>query len=265
MTANAPIFELQGAGYRQDDAVILQDIHWSLVPGQHWAVLGPNGSGKTTLLRVACGYQWHTAGTVLRQGRELIDLAEFRARTGWVASTLFSQLRPAEKAVETVVSGRLGQLGLRGVGQRRPVPDDFDAARALMGAMGCLGLQDKPLGVLSQGERQQVLVARARMADPWLLVLDEPCAGMDPGARERFLAWLQSLITSPTTPAVLLVTHHVEEITSGFENTLVMAEGRVAAAGATAEVLTPDLLGDVYAAPIRRIERSGGRLWPIWG
>ncbi|QDU87697.1 putative ABC transporter ATP-binding protein YlmA [Pirellulimonas nuda] len=265
MIDDVPIFELRGAGYQQDDALILQDIHWSLTPGQHWAVLGPNGSGKTTLLRVACGYQWHTSGTVLRQGRELIDLAEFRSRTGWVASTLFSQLRPAEKAVETVTSGRIGQLGLRGVGQRRPTAGDFEAARALMRAMGCQGLEEKPLGVLSQGERQQVLVARARMADPWLLVLDEPCAGMDPGARERFLAWLRSLIASPQTPAVLLVTHHVEEITPGFENTLVMAEGRVAAAGPTADVLTPELLGRVYATPIKRIERSGGRLWPIWG
>jgi iron complex transport system ATP-binding protein len=118
--------------------------------------------------------------------------------------------------------------------------------------------------VLSQGERQQVLIARARMAKPLLLVLDEPCAGMDPGVRERFLAWLNEQLHQPETPTVVLVTHHIEEIVPGFQNTLVLSSGRVHSAGRTEAVVTKDTIESVYGTRISRIERSGGRLWPIW-
>jgi iron complex transport system ATP-binding protein len=167
--------------------------------------------------------------------------------------------------LETVVTGRLAQIGLKRFPFGGPTASDFADAAAELAALGCASLAEKRFGVLSQGERQQVLVARARMAGPLLLVLDEPCAGMDPGVRERFLAWLNERVTAPQSPAVVLVTHHVEEIVPGIQNTLILRSGRVHRAGPTNEVVTRATIEEVYKTQLARIEHSGGRLWPIWG
>jgi iron complex transport system ATP-binding protein len=259
-----PLIELDHVGYAQPRAEILRDVSWQLHPGERWAVLGPNGSGKTTLLRIACGYVWPTSGAVRRLGEELVDLGQLRRSIGWVTSDLAAQIPPEEPALATVVSGRLAQVGLRWLEGARPERADFLDARRLLAQMNCQSLIEKPFRVLSQGERQQVLIARARMVDPLLIVLDEPCAGMDPGVRERFLAWLDDVASAPSSPAMILVTHHVEEIMPAFEQTLVMRQGAIAAAGLTSEVLTPQLMAEVYGLSVDRLERAGGRLWPIW-
>ncbi len=192
-----PLICCQSVGYHQQGTDILADINWQLEAGQHWAVLGPNGSGKTTLLRIACGYLWPTSGRVLRLGRELIDLSELRRSIGWISSDLAARVPARDTGLETVVSGRYAQIGLKRFEVGGPSEADFaDAARELA-LLDCSQLADKHFGVLSQGERQQVLMARARMARPMLLVLDEPCAGMDPGVRERFLAWLDARRAPP--------------------------------------------------------------------
>jgi iron complex transport system ATP-binding protein len=260
----APVIELCGVGYSQQQTQILSDIKWSLRAGEHWAVLGPNGSGKTTLLKIACGYLWPSAGSVLRLGQELVDLRELRRHIGWITSDLGVQIPAEDTALETVVTGRLGQWGLKQFIGFEPTEQDFVDARAMLVALRCESLIDKPFGVLSQGERQQVLIARARMSDPLLMVLDEPCAGMDPGVRERFLAWLNQSITSPGSPAVVLVTHHVEEIMPGVENTLMLMNGRVHAAGATQEIVTQQSIEQVYGLKLHSLEMYAGRLWPIW-
>jgi iron complex transport system ATP-binding protein len=240
------------------------DVSWRLAAGDRWAVLGPNGSGKSTLLRIACGYIWPTSGVVRRLGEELIDLRELRRSIGWVSSELPAQIPPRERAVETVVSGKYAQLGLKALGDLRPTKADFAAARQLLEQMGCGDLAEKPFGVLSQGERQQALVARARMVDPLLIVLDEPCAGMDPGVRERFLSWLDNEAAAGQRAALVFVTHHVEEIMPRFDQTLMMDSGRIVAAGATCEVVTAQRLAQAYRVEVERIEQSSGRLWPIW-
>lgn len=255
----------QRVGYRQRGVEILADIDWQIERGQHWAVLGPNGCGKTTLLRIACGYIWPTSGRVLRLEKELLDLGELRRSIGWISSDLAARIPADDTGLETVVTGRLAQVGLRRLPHFGPTDADFADAVAELVHLGCEALADKPFGVLSQGERQQVLVARARMAGPLLLVLDEPCAGMDPGVRERFLAWLDERVTAPDSPAVVLVTHHVEEIVAGIERTLVLRAGRVHRAGPTREVVTRATIDEVYDTQISRLEGSGGRLWPIWG
>ena len=244
--------------------VILRDVSWRLDRGKHWAVLGPNGSGKTTLLRIACGYLWPTSGVVRRCGAELIDLSELRRSIGWVATEMAANIPPRERAIETVVSGKFAQVGLKRLGELQPADADFETARGLLHEMHCDELRDKPFRVLSQGERQQVLVARARMVDPLLIVLDEPCAGMDPGVRERFLAWLNSLAMAANSCAMILVTHHVEEIMPVFESTLVMQAGRLVAAGQTAKIVTAKLLEDVYGVRVEQLPSAGNRLWPIW-
>jgi iron complex transport system ATP-binding protein len=292
------IIACERIGYRQQGGDILADIDWRIERGQHWAVLGPNGSGKTTLLRIVCGYLWPTSGRVLRLGQELLDLSELRRSIGWISSGMIAEIPPGDTGLETVVSGRLSQIGLKRFPSYGPTGADFTDAAEELARLGCQSLAEKPFGVLSQGERQQVLIARARMARPLLLVLDEPCAGMDPGVRERFLAWLNERIKNdearmPSTraqaegtnderkirtpdirhssfdighsiPTTVLVTHHVEEIVPSIRNTLVLSRGRVYAAGSTCDVLVRETIEAVYKTRLARIERCGGRLWPIW-
>ncbi len=255
----------QSVGYCQQGIDILAEIDWRIERGRHWAVLGPNGSGKTTLLKIACGYLWPTSGRVLRLGEELLDLSVLRRSIGWISSSMIADIPLTDTALETVVSGRLGQIGLKRFPKFGPSDADFEDAAEELVRLQCDSLTDKAFGVLSQGERQQVLIARARMAKPLLMVLDEPCAGMDPGVRERFLAWLHERLMHPETPAVVLVTHHIEEIVPGIQNTLVLSDGRVRAAGRTQDVVTRENIEAVYKTRLSRIVTSGGRLWPIWG
>jgi iron complex transport system ATP-binding protein len=259
------LISFEDVGYHQQGADILTDINWQIDRGQHWAVLGPNGSGKTTLLRIGCGYLWPTSGRVLRLGEELMDLGELRRSIGWISSGMIAEIPRWDTGLETVVSGRFAQIGLKRLPGMEPTPGDFADASDELARLNCESLADKPFGVLSQGERQQVLIARARMAKPLLLVLDEPCAGMDPGVRERFLAWLDDRLGQPDTPTVVLVTHHIEEIVAGFANTLVLSGGRVHSSGPTDRVVTRETIESVYGTRLSRMEAVGGRRWPLWG
>jgi iron complex transport system ATP-binding protein len=176
-----------------------------------------------------------------------------------------AEIPPGDTGLETVVTGRFAQVGLKRFPNYGPQKADFADAAAELERIGCSSLAEKRFGILSQGERQQVLIARARMARPLLMVLDEPCAGMDPGVRERFLTWLHERVVSPDTPAVIMVTHHVEEIVAGISNTLILRDGRIHSAGPTPAVVTREVIEAVYQTRLARIEQSGGRLWPIWG
>lgn len=255
----------EGIGYRQQGVDILADIDWRIGSGQHWAVLGPNGSGKTTLLRIVSGYLWPTSGRVLRLGRYLIDLGELRKSIGWISSGMIADIPAHDTGLETVVTGRFAQIGLKHLPSFGPNEADFAEAAAELSRLGCESLTEKPFGILSQGERQQVLIARARMAKPLLLVLDEPCAGMDPGVRERFLGWLNHRLGDTDGPTTILVTHHIEEVVPAIQNTLILSTGRIHSLGPTCDVITRDTIETVYRTRVARIERCGGRLWPIWG
>jgi iron complex transport system ATP-binding protein len=255
----------ESVGYRQQGVDILADINWRLESGQHWAVLGPNGSGKTTLLRIVCGYLWPTSGRVLRLGQELVDLSELRRSIGWISSGMIADIPPTDTGLETVVTGRLAQIGLKRFPISGPTERDFSDAAAQLAQLGCESLAEKPFSILSQGERQQVLIARARMARPMLLVLDEPCAGMDPGVRERFLGWLDERVAGTDGPSVVLVTHHIEEIVPGIQNTLVLSAGRIHSVGPTLNVVSRETIEAVYRTKLARIERIAGRFWPLWG
>lgn len=262
---SAPLIEIESVDYSQRGVEILRDVSWQLNADDHWAILGPNGSGKTTMLKIACGYEWPMEGRVLRRGVEYQDLREWRKRVGWISYDLVSKVPAKDRAIETVVTGRTAQVGLRYLPTFRPTEAEFDEARQRLVDINCKPLIDKPFGVLSQGERQQVLFARAQMANPLILVLDEPCAGMDPGVRERFLAWLDERLSQTNGPTTLLVTHHVEEIMPSITHTLLMREGRIDGQGPTREVVTQATIESAYKTKLAELREVAGRRWPIWG
>ncbi|HEX9879874.1 MAG TPA: ATP-binding cassette domain-containing protein, partial [Candidatus Binatia bacterium] len=181
-----PALDIRNASYWVNGKKILVSINWTVQHGEHWAVLGPNGSGKTTLLRMACGYLWPNAGgEILRNGRRLINLRDLRKSMGWVTSTLTTLIPVREKVLRTVVSGKFAQIGLLEGPWGTPTRRDYSLAEAFLDQLACSYLADQEFGTLSQGEQQKALIARALMTEPYLIFLDEPCAGMDPGAREN--------------------------------------------------------------------------------
>lgn len=257
--ANLPVLELSGLTVRRGDNHLLRDVAWRVGPREHWVVLGPNGCGKTSLLKVLTGYMAPTEGEIAVLGRRYgrADWRELRLRIGIVTSALQAQIPPAEVALDTVISGRYAQLDL----WVKTTKSDRVAARRALREVGLAALEDRPWLYLSQGERQRVLIARALVARPRLLILDEPCAGLDPVARSRFLRVVERLARRRNGPALILVTHHVEEITPAFSHVLLMRAGRVKAAGPRDAVLTSGGLSTAFGARlILRRGRNGLRL-----
>jgi len=257
-----PALELRNVSYVADGKRILHSIIWAVQPREHWAVLGPNGCGKTTLLKLACGYIWPNAGgEIYRNGKALANLRELRKSIGWVTATLAAQIPEREMVLRTVVSGKFAQLGyIEGFGgeaNRR----DYRMAQRFLEEMRCGHLSHQEFGTLSQGEQQKVLIARARMTRPYLILLDEPCAGMDPGARENFLATLDALGKQKNIPALIFVTHHIEEILPLFKKTLVLRDGRVLHAGETDHILKRGILKELYDVSFTLVKKKG-RYWP---
>ncbi|MEX0867985.1 MAG: ATP-binding cassette domain-containing protein, partial [Pirellulales bacterium] len=253
------VLEMRGCSHRAGGVRILDDASWQVRRGEHWAVLGPNGAGKTTLLRIASGYLWpNDGGSVIRAGEEHPDLRELRRSIGWVTSSLVRRIPEQEAVLDTVVSGKFAQLGLFHMEWDPPQPDDYEVARRYLAELAATDLIGKLFGQLSQGEQQKVLLARARMALPLLIILDEPCAGLDPGARELFLHSIEQLAQLEHCPSLVLVTHHIEEIMPAFTHTLVLNDAKVIAAGPTSELVNPRLMEQLYGAPVAKLERHGG-------
>jgi len=260
-----PLLKFSNVSYRVGELKILDRVDWCVKPGQHWAVLGPNGSGKTTLLRIACGYLWpNDGGEVQRIGKTHLDLRHLRRSIGWLSSTINARIGPKETVLETVLSGIQAQIGWRPIVGEHLTDEDIQRAQHYLEQMGQIDLQNQRFAVLSQGEQQSVLLARARMAQPLIIVLDEPCAGLDPGMREQFLATMADVIAAPNAPSLILVTHHLEEIIPGIEQTLVMNSGRVEAVGKTSEVIDEQLISKLYTVDPPELITRQGRYWTIW-
>jgi iron complex transport system ATP-binding protein len=238
------------------EAVIIRRIDWRVARGQNWAILGANGSGKTSLLRVLTGYLAPTAGQIKVLGETYgrSDWRTLRTRIGMVSSSVHQLMEDRETALRAVISGRYAQIGLWGAATARDVRD----ALAILGRVEARSLRERPWGYLSQGERQRVLIGRALMAAPELMILDEPCAGLDPVAREHFLQFLGRLARSRGAPTIILVTHHVEEIIPQFSHVMVLKAGAVLASGPRAQILKAGVLSRAFGASVH-LARTRGR------
>ena len=260
MEKQAPILSVSGLTLVREGNRILKKIDWQVAPGEHWVLLGANGSGKTSLLSALTGYVTPTGGEidVLGQRYGASNWPELRKQIGIVSSAVRQQMADAETALVSVVSGKYAMIDYWG-----PVKAaDRKEALRILRQVDALHLADRPWRVLSQGERQRVLIGRALMAHPRLLILDEPCAGLDPVAREHFLQFVSRLAaprrgTKATAPTLLFVTHHVEEIVEGFSHVLVLKAGRVLAAGKRAAVLKSAVLSEAFGEPVRLVKRNG--------
>ncbi|AEI44952.1 conserved hypothetical protein [Paenibacillus mucilaginosus KNP414] len=249
---------MQGIRYVREDRELLAGIDWEVRRGEHWALLGLNGSGKTTLLNMICGYLWPTKGSieVLGETYGSVDLRDMRRSIGWVSSSLQEKLYASDRTEAVVLSGKYATIGL----YDQPEEEDVQKALSLMDQLGCGHLAGRPYQTCSQGEKQKVLIARALMASPRLLILDEPCNGLDLFARENLLASVEALAAGPGAPTLLYVTHHTEEILPLFTHTLLLRRGEVFAAGLTAELLTAGPLSSFFERPVDVLTRSG-RAW----
>jgi iron complex transport system ATP-binding protein len=251
--------ELAGVTVSRGGRTILGPLDWTVRPGERWAIVGPNGSGKTTLLQVLSLYLWPTAGTVDVLGGRFgrIDAREHRRRIGYAGSALEAEMDDALTPTQLVLSSRHAALA-----PWWHVYDDADRARtaALVERLGIAHVADHAFGTLSSGERRRVSIARALLPDPDLLLLDEPAAGLDLGARETLIGDVAALAAGERPESIVLVSHHVEEIPPGFGHALVLADGRAVAAGPIEEVLTGDVLGRAYGLAIT-VERRDGRFW----
>jgi iron complex transport system ATP-binding protein len=236
---------------------LLRGLSWQVELDERWVILGPNGAGKTTLLNLASARMHPSRGTAYVLGERLgrTDVNELRTRIGLTSAKLADSIPAEERVIDAVVTAAWSV-----VGRWRESYDPMDVARAttLLGQLGMGTMTEREFGTLSEGERKRVQIARALMTDPELMLLDEPAAGLDLGGREELVARLAELAEDPDAPALVLVTHHVEEIPPGFTHALLLREGTVVASGLLGETLTAENLSKTFGMPLV-VQRSGDR------
>jgi len=246
--SEAPLIQLTNLTIRREEVTILRDVNWRVKRGEHWVILGGNGSGKTTLLSALSGYFMPSEGKIDLLGKQFGEdyWPTLRRKVGLVSSYIGQMMDQDETALNSVVTGKYGMINFWG----EPNRSDLVEAGKLLNSIGCGHLTSRAWALLSQGERQKVLIGRALMARPKLLLLDEPCAGLDPPAREEFLHLIDKMGKTYNGPTLVLVTHHVEEIMPVFSHVLLMRDGSVLACGSKSKVMTTGLIGETFGSEV---------------
>jgi iron complex transport system ATP-binding protein len=243
------LIDFRGVSLRRGGRTLVGPLDWAVELDERWVIIGPNGAGKTSLLRIAAAAEHPSSGVAYVLGERLgrVDMSELRARIGLSSSALSQRIPGDELVSDLVVSAGYAVLG-----RWRERYDDVDYRRAvdMLESVGAEHLAERTYGTLSEGERKRVLIARSLMTDPELLLLDEPAAALDLGGREELVARLTDLAADPDAPALVLVTHHVEEVPPGFSHGLLLSEGRVVASGLLSDVLTADNLSAAFGQRI---------------
>jgi iron complex transport system ATP-binding protein len=253
------ILEIENLSVRRGGKTILGPLNWQVLEGQRWVVLGPNGAGKTTLLQVCSSLIHPTSGSIKILGEQLgkVDVFELRTRIGLTSSVLVEQLPADELVIDVVLTAAYAMLGRW---QEKYDLWDESRAMALLTALGVRELGDRNFGSLSEGEKKRVQIARALMADPELLLLDEPASSLDLGGREDLLKRIEVFANDPLAPATVIVTHHIEEIPAGTTHALLLKEGFEVAKGDINTVITDLNLSNAYGLPIS-VQSEGGRFF----
>jgi len=250
------VLRLEDVTVVRGDVAILEGIAWDVQGGDRWVVMGPNGAGKTTLMALCAARFPPTSGSAVVLGESLLEanIQELRTRVGLSSAALADRIPPDETVRNLVMTAAYGVLS-----RQREEYEEIDERRAddLLAAFGIHAFADRTFETLSEGERKRVQIARALMADPELLLLDEPAAGLDLGGREELLAALTEIAGDRRSPALVLVTHHVEEVPVGFTHALLLRAGRIVAAGPLRETLTSENLSVTYDLPVELHEHEG--------
>jgi iron complex transport system ATP-binding protein len=243
------ILELKNVSLKKDGNWILRNLNWQVQKGQNWVLFGLNGSGKTSLLNLLNAYTFPTEGNMQVLGKEFgrTYLAEkLRIQIGFVSSSIQQKFDVGNNAFEVVLSGAFASIGL----YEKPTEEMKERAVQLLHDLGCFAYANRRYETLSLGERQRVLIARALMADPPLLILDEPANGLDFLAREALLESIERISSKPNAPTIIYVTHHIEEILPIFDQTLFLKEGKVFASGSTKNLISSDQLSAFFGIPV---------------
>ena len=251
------VVAMEKVSVRRGRTTLVRGIDWRVELDERWVVLGPNGAGKTTLLRLAGAEMHPTTGSVHVLGEKLgrTDVFELRPRIGVCSAALAGRVPPEEKVLDVVISAGYGVIG-----RWREQYDTVDTGRAeeLLAALGIKHLAERMFGTLSEGERKRTLISRALMTDPEMLLLDEPAAGLDLGGREDLVARLSEFAYDPDAPAMVLVTHHVEEIPPGFTHAMLLREGGIVAQGLINDVITAENLSATFGQDLE-LDKAGNR------
>ncbi|WP_084168298.1 ABC transporter ATP-binding protein [Corynebacterium atypicum] len=244
------LIDFRQVSFVRGGRTLVGPVDWQVELDERWVVIGPNGAGKTTLIRMAAAQEFPSSGQAWVLGEKIgrTDLRDLRAGIGISSSALAHRIPNREKVGDLVVSAGYAILGRW---REEYDEEDFHRAQDILEEVGALHLRDRTWGTLSEGERKRVMVARALMIDPELLILDEPTAGMDLGGREDLVAYLSRLALDPDAPATVMITHHVEEIPHGFTHALLLDEGAVVAQGLIDDVMTSENLSKTFHQPIQ--------------
>ena len=255
--AGETVVDLSGVSLIRSGARLLDEVDWRVRRGERWVLLGPNGSGKTTLISVASTYLWPSRGAVAVLGRAVgaSDVRELRKSIGIVSAALEARIPGQISALDVVLAGATGAIA---PWWDRHSERAHEKARETLELVGCTALIDRRFELLSSGERQRVQIARALMPDPSLLLLDEPAAGLDLGAREQLATLLARLNRDPRLAGIVVVTHHVEEIAPGTTHALVLRGGRVVASGDAGSTVTGPVLSEAFGLQLD-VQRTGDR------
>ncbi|RFU65237.1 ABC transporter ATP-binding protein [Peribacillus glennii] len=259
-TNSCSVISIKNMGWKREGKTILNGVSWEVKRGEHWALLGLNGSGKTSILKMVTGYQWPTSGEVSILGNQFgkTNFPKLRRSIGWVSTSLDDkfQTRQYETGLEVVLSGKFASVGLyEDITQK-----DLDKANQLLEQFNIAHLKTEVITAFSQGEKRKAMIARALMASPQLLILDEPCNGLDIKSKEQLLSTIEQMSAMPDGPTLLYVTHHVEEIIPSITHALLMNAGNVIAKGDKKAILTEPLLEKTFNVPLS-MEWENGRPW----
>lgn len=250
------VASLESVSFIRDGREILRDVSWSIDDSERWAILGPNGAGKTTLLGMLASFVFPTSGRVTVLGSVLgaTDVFEMRPRVGFASSEMARRIPDTETVMDAILTAAWGVAGRWG---EKYEELDIRRAKRILGEWRLDALETHRVGTLSDGERKRVQIARSVMTDPELLLLDEPAGSLDVGAREDVIEMLDHFSSEPTSPAMVMVTHHVEEIPAGFTHLLVIAGGQIIARGPIGETLTGETMSEAFGRPLSITHNNG--------